>query len=314
MMRKLKIFFLFSLLISGLAGFAQHLPQYTQYMLNDFVINPAIAGKNSEFWECKSNNRYQWVGFTDAPRTYVLSLHGPFKNRKMGIGGTLYTDIVGPTRRVGFQASYAYHVKLTEKLKLGLGLSAGLIQYSIDGHKLLLHDAGDEILTYSYQKAYAPDFGGGLYLYDDKLFVSLAVPQFFRSNLKFFADQSTKNSRLEPHFYGLAGYKFNLGEDFKLEPSVMVKYVKPVPVKVDIGLRAIYKEQVWLGVAYRTNDAITAMLGYLYKEWLLIGYSYDYTTTRIRNYSSGSHEIMLGLRFKAIKSKKDEENKEETKQ
>src|ERR1700739_5094595 len=80
--------------------FSQQLPQYTQYMFNDFVLNPAIAGRN-DYWEAKSNNRYQWVGIPDAPRTYMLSMQGPFKSLKMGIGGTIYTDIVGPTRRTG---------------------------------------------------------------------------------------------------------------------------------------------------------------------------------------------------------------------
>ncbi len=289
---------------------AQHLPQYTQYMLNDYAINPAIAGKNKDYWECKSNNRYQWVGLTDAPRTYILSLQGPFRNRKMGIGGTIYTDIVGPTRRVGFQFAYAYHVKLTETLKLGLGLSAGLLQYSVDGSKLLLHDPNDQILSNTYQKAYAPDFGAGLYLYDDKLFLSLSVPQIYRANLKFFENQATKNSVLEPHFYGLVGYKFNLGEDFKVEPSVMVKYVAPAPIKIDGGVRLIYQEMIWIAGSFRSNDAITATLGYLYKEWLMVGYSYDFTTTRLKNYSSGTHEIMIGLRFKNVQKNQESKPKE----
>ncbi len=289
---------------------AQHLPQYTQYMLNDYAINPAIAGKNKDYWECKSNNRYQWVGLTDAPRTYILSLQGPFRNRKMGIGGTIYTDIVGPTRRVGFQFAYAYHVKLTETLKLGLGLSAGLLQYSVDGSKLLLHDPNDQILSNAYQKAYAPDFGAGLYLYDDKLFLSLSVPQLYRANLKFFENQTTKNSVLEPHFYGLVGYKFNLGEDFKVEPSVMVKYVTPAPIKIDGGVRLIYQEMIWIAGSFRSNDAISATLGYLYKEWLMVGYSYDFTTTRLKNYSSGTHEIMIGLRFKNVQKNQESKPKD----
>ena len=290
--------------------FAQHLPQYTQYMLNDFAINPAIAGKNKEYWECKSNNRYQWVGLTDAPRTYILSLQGPFKNRKMGIGGTIYTDIVGPTRRVGFQFAYAYQVKLSEKYNLGLGLSAGLLQYSVDGSKLILHDQNDQILSNTYQKAYAPDFGGGLYLHSDKLFLSLSVPQIYRANLKFFDNQTTKNSVLEPHFYGLVGYKFDLSEDFKIEPSLMVKYVTPAPVKIDGGVRLIYQEMIWIAGSFRSNDAITATLGYLYNDWLMVGYSYDFTTTRLKNYSSGTHEIMIGLRFKNVSKSQASKAKE----
>lgn len=290
------------LFLAGMNAFAQQLPQYTQYMLNDFVINPAIAGR-SNWYEIKSNNRYQWVGLTDAPRTYILSLQGPLRNPKMGVGGQLYTDIVGPTRRTGIMATYAYHVKLNEEYKLSFGLNAGIVQWAVDGSKLILHDEGDLLMTTSYQSAIAPDFGSGLYLYSKKLYVSLGVPHIWRSNLKFFHYQTTKDSRLEPHIYGLAGYKFNIGEDFILEPSVMVKWVKPVPVKIDAGLKFSYQEKVWIGAAYRTKDAVTALIGYQFKEWLMFGYSYDITTTPIRKYSTGTHEVMLGIKLAKPESK-----------
>lgn len=276
---------------------SQQLPQYTQYMMNDFVLNPAIAGKGKDYWDCRSNNRYQWQGITDAPRTYILSMHGPFKNRKMGIGGTLFTDIVGPTRRVGFSMSYAYHLKLNSKYQLNLGLSAGVLQYSVDGHKLTLHDNDDLILVTQYRSAITPDFGAGIYLHSDKLFVSVSVPQFYEAQVKLDGITHSTLSRIRPHLYTLAGYTFDVNEDFQLEPSVLVKYVSPAPVKIDAGFRAIYQKKVWLGVTYRTNDAICAMLGYMHNNWLMIGYSYDYTITRLRNYTTGTHEITLGLRF-----------------
>src|ERR1700739_1121682 len=148
--------------------FAQQLPQYTQYMMNDFVLNPAIAGR-SDYWEAKSNNRYQWVGIPDAPRTYMLSMQGPFKNLKMGIGGTIFTDIVGPTRRTGFNMAYAYHLKLNSTYKLSFGVNAGVLQYSIDGSKITTHDPGDPIMSPNYQSALTPDIGTGAYLYSNKL-------------------------------------------------------------------------------------------------------------------------------------------------
>ncbi|MFL5752361.1 MAG: type IX secretion system membrane protein PorP/SprF [Bacteroidia bacterium] len=300
---------LFMLLLAGIVQLdAQQLPQYTQYMLNDFPINPAIAGKGKDYWDCVSNNRYQWSGITDAPRTNILSINGPSANRKMGFGGTLFTDIVGPTRRVGLQLAYSYHLKLSETFRLNLGLSAGILQYSVDGHKLYLHDADDPVIPIVYKSALVPDFGGGLYLHSDKFYLSLSVPQFYDAQVKF--DQMTHSnlSRIKPHMYGLIGYKFDLGEDFQLEPSVMVKYVTPAPVKVDAGLRFSYRKKIWIGANYRTNDALTALVGCMYNNWLMFGYSYDYTTTRLRNYSSGTHEIMLGLRFTkpAAKTYKDE--------
>jgi type IX secretion system PorP/SprF family membrane protein len=291
-------------------SFAQQLPQYTQYMFNDFVMNPAIAGR-SDYWEAKSNNRYQWVGITDAPRTYILSLQGPLKNRKMGLGGTLFTDIVGPTRRTGINMAYAYHIKLSSEYKLSFGINAGILQYAVDGSKITPHDPGDPILSPNYQSALAPDIGAGVYLYSSKLYVSLGFPQLYQSNLKFFTYQNTKNSTLAIHFYGLVGYKLNIGEDFILEPAVLVKYVDPVqysiPVKIDCGLKFSYQNKVWIGANFRTKDAVSAMLGYMFNNWMMVGYSYDYSITHLRGYNSGTHEVMLGLRF--MPPKKNQEPK-----
>lgn len=274
---------------------AQQLPQYTQYMLNEFAINPAVAGKE-EFADVRSNNRYQWVGITDAPRTFILTVNGPMKFKNMGLGMNLFTDIVGPTRRVGLNFSYAYHIKLNEEIKVSLGLSAGILQWGIDGHKLQLHDAGDDNLLTQYQTTYVPDFGAGVLLYHKKYYFGIAVPQLYQSRINLYPGADNKGT-LVTHFNVNGAYKFDIGDDFKIEPSFILKYATPAPFKLDVGLRGIYQEQVWLGVAYRHNDAVTALIGYLYKNYLMIGYSYDFSTTNIRKYSSGTHEVMLGLRF-----------------
>jgi type IX secretion system PorP/SprF family membrane protein len=286
--------------------FAQQLPQYTQYMMNDFVLNPAIAGR-SDYWEAKSNNRYQWVGIPDAPRTYMLSMQGPLKNLNMGLGGTIYTDIVGPTRRTGINLAYAYHIKLGSKYKLSFGVSGGIVQYAVDGSKITTHDPSDPVLTSSYQSVIVPDIGAGIYFYSKKLSISLGFPQIYQANLKFFQDQTTNQSALAQHFYGLASYKFNLKNDFVLEPCVLVKYVAPAPVQVDAGAKLTYKNAVWLGLNYRSGDAVSALMGYMFKNWLMVAYSYDYSITAIRKYNSGTHEIMLGMRFMPVKKKTEED-------
>ncbi len=275
---------------------AQQLPLYTQYMLNDFVMNPAIAGKNPYF-EAKSDNRYQWIGITDAPRTYMLSVHGPTKNMKVGLGGSLFTDIVGPTRRIGFNLAYAYHMQLSEKTKLSFGASAGLVQWAVDGSKITLHDPFDNIISAGYQSVFVPDFGAGFYLYGDKWYVGAAVPQIYPAQLKFFNYMSQTDSRMENHIYASAGYRFDIGDDFDLEPSILFKYVKPVPLQFDGGLRLVYKESVWLGATYRTMDAWAAFIGFNYQKNLTLGYSYDFTTTNIKNYSTGTHELLIAIRF-----------------
>lgn len=292
-MKRIVYIWFFSLFV--LLGVAQQLPQYTQYMLNEMAINPAVAGKD-EFADVRSNNRYQWVGITDAPRTYMLTLHGPIKAKNMGIGMNLFTDIVGPTRRTGLTASYAYHLKLKEDMFLSMGLSAGVLQWGIDGSKLILHDEGDANLLVNYQNTYVPDFGAGLYFHKkNRFYFGFSVPQLYQAPIALYS--SNTKSKLVSHFNLNGAYKFDIDDDFKIEPSFLVKYAVPAPPKMDVGLRVIYKEQIWLGGAYRHNDAFTALIGYMYKNYLMIGYSFDYTTTNVRKYTTGTHEIMLGLHF-----------------
>ncbi|MBI2722188.1 MAG: type IX secretion system membrane protein PorP/SprF [Bacteroidetes bacterium] len=294
-MKKYLYILFFSLLT--VCSFGQQLPQYTQYMLNEMAINPAVAGKD-DFADVRSNSRYQWVGITDAPRTYMLTANGPLKAKNMGVGMNLFTDIVGPTRRTGLNFAYAYHVKLNDKdVRLSFGLNAGILQWGIDGSKLVLHDEGDQSLLTTYQTRYVPDFGAGIYFHKkNRFYLGLSAPQLYESPIGLYPGVTAK-SRIVTHLNLNGGYKFDLGDDFKIEPSFLAKYASPAPIKIDGGLRVIYKEQIWIGGAYRHNDAFTALIGFMYKNYLMIGYSYDYTTTNIRKYTTGTHEIMLGIHF-----------------
>jgi type IX secretion system PorP/SprF family membrane protein len=299
-----KIFLLQLFIAFSVVLFAQQLPQYSNYMINDFALNPAVAGTNPYF-EGKSNNRYQWVGLTDAPRTYVLSVNGPMKFANMGIGGMLFTDIVGPTRRTGFYLSYSYQIKVAEKVKASLGLSAGVLQFLVDGSKISLYDQNDLALSNGVQSVVMPDFGAGIYVYETnkKWFAGFSAPQLFQNKIKFFDYSTSSLSKLASHYYVTGGYKFDLNDDFKLEPSACLKYVKPAPFQFDLGLRAIYRNKIWLGATFRYLDAVSALLGFTYQENLTVAYSYDFTTTAIRKYSRGTHEIMIGLKFHKSKTK-----------
>ena len=258
---------------------AQQLPHYSNYMLNSYVMNPAVAG-NNEYFEGLSNNRYQWVGIADAPRTYMLSVNGP-------------------TRRTGFTLSYAYHLKVTSDIKLSMGLSAGLLQFMVDGSKITLYDPNDVALSSGLQSVLIPDFGAGVYAYpsNKKWYAGISVPQVMQNRIKFFDYATSKSNKLATHFYGIGGYKFNINDDFVIEPSLCLKYVKPAPFQFDLGVRAIYKEKLWLGAAFRYKDAVSAMVGYNLKENLTFAYAYDFTTSDIKKYSNGSHEIIIGIRF-----------------
>lgn len=292
-----KLFAYISFIILGcFSSNAQQLPQYSQYMFNYYAINPAFAGVNPN-WEVVSNNRYQWVGITDAPRTYTFSAYGSSKNRKMGFGGNVYTDIVGPTRRMGIQASYAYHLNLTEDIRLGFALAGGISQWSVDAHKIITNETGDPIFDNGVVRSLNPDVKFGLWLYHKNWHFGFSAPHLIRKRMYFFDGQDNSLNIMKDHYFFNAGYTLDLGEDWAIEATAMLKYVHPVPPKTDMMVRGIFKDMIWLGVGYRTRDAMIFMAGYQFNDFLRIGYSYDYTTTDLINYNSGSHELMLSILF-----------------
>lgn len=305
-MQDMKKILILAIAVFGLSeAFGQQNPLYSQYMFNDYAVNPAIGG-TVDFYDVRSNHRYQWSGITDAPRTYTLTAHGPMKNRKMGIGGFLYTDHVGPTRRTGVMFSYSYILKINDNMRLSFGAAGGLLQWTVDAAKITLRDEGDQVLSNGLQSTLVPDAKFGMFFYRPntnpyalgyKYYVSVSAPNLLQNKLYFFDNQTSTLSKLEDHYYAAGGYQFEVGSDFKIEPSFLVKYVDPAPIQFDLNARVIYQDKVWLGGSYRTDDAISLMVGYLHRSALMIGYSYDITTTNLGNYSNGTHEVMLGIRF-----------------
>jgi type IX secretion system PorP/SprF family membrane protein len=261
-------------------------------------VNPAVGG-SKPYYDVRSNHRYQWVGITDAPRTFTLSVHGPNKNRNVGLGGYVYTDIVGPTRRSGAQFSYSYHFELNDDdLKLSLALSGGLLHFQIDAQKITFKEENDPVVKNNLYSTILPDAKFGAYLYKrDKYYVGFSAPQLLQNKLSMFESTNAPYSRLQDHYFLHGGYRFEIADDWDVEPFSILKYVHPTPLKVDLNFRVLYQDQVWLGGGYRTNDAFTASFGFIYKKHLLFGYSHDFTTTLLRNHSKGTHEVVLGLRF-----------------
>lgn len=293
-MRRLPIILLAFTAAPGIK--AQQLPQLTQYVSQDYLYNPAVAGSRPWF-ELRSMHRNQWVGIQDAPRTFMLSATTPL-NTKMGVGGYIYTDNVGPTRRTGIQASYTHHLRITERMKLGLSLAFGAQQFLIDGSKITFHDDGvDPAMDDQLRGSLMPDATFGLQLYHDDWWLGAAAPQLFNNQIYFYDDQVESLSRAENHYYVMGGYRWHVSEDVRVEPSLLLKYVSPVPTKLDLTATVYFKNTLWLGATYRTNDAVALMMGCWLKQRFQFGYSYDITTTNLRQYSGGTHEVMLALTF-----------------
>ncbi len=275
---------------------AQQLQQVSQFMLNHYAINSAEAGRDSTV-QARLLNRVQWTGITDAPRTLNLSVYGMTKNPSVGLGGLLFSDIVGPTRRNGARFSYAYHFNLNTEWKLGLSAGVGVLQFAIDGTRIILDDPDDPALFSQTRSQVVFDANFSALAYRDNFYIGVTLPQLLRNELDLFDSQLQEENRLEDHYYITSGFVFALSNSLNLEPHILIKYVKPAPLKVDLAAKVTYQNMVWLGASYRTNDAIAAFIGYNFNDQFSIGYSYDMTVSAIRSFTDATHELSLGFRM-----------------
>ena len=296
-----KISILILIITAGLIVNAQQLPQFTQYMVNDYVFNPAIAGIESNY-QMKSNIRNQWVGVNDAPRTTVLSVYGKHRDSNVGLGGVVFSDRVGPTSRNGMSFSYAYHFNLTQDMKMSLALAGGFTQLQLNPNHLEFKDYEPQAQAGTLSSA-VPDATFAFHLYSSNWYVGASIPQLLNSKLGFFDDDYLETYNLNPdgsldrHYFAMAGYKWAVNYDYVVEPSVLVKSVSPAPTQLDFGVKVTYQDKLWLGTNYRSGSDIGLLLGYTIGDRYLIGYSYDMVTSGLGDYTSGSHEFMLGIRF-----------------
>ncbi|MEQ8325078.1 MAG: type IX secretion system membrane protein PorP/SprF [Vicingaceae bacterium] len=299
-----KLLYISFFLMAG-AVYAQQVPMYSQFLFHDYLINPAIAGTKG-YYDARMTQRLQWVGFDDAPRTMALSTQGPLKNRKMGIGGYFINDIGGHVYQRSGYLSYSYIAKLSGGVNMSFGLAAGISGWTLDGTKLNLNESGDQVLSNGLQSSYVPDGSFGYYIFSKRLSLGFSINQLFGSKLTFFQDGNVGTSRLKQHFNLHASYLLGSDEsDFSFTPYFLLKYVNPVPAQFDVGLKAEYKKAIWLGASYRSEEAISMLLGFVLRDNLIIGYSYDFITSDVNVRANASHEIMIGLKLqRALPDKK----------
>ena len=277
---------------------------YSQWILHDYLINPAVVGTR-DYYDAKLTNRNQWVGIDDAPRTTVLSAQGPLKNRKMGLGGYFMSDRAGHITQNGMYFTYSYIASLQNDVKLSFGLSAGLQAYGVDGTKLNLNESGDQVLSNGLQTSYLPDGAFGLMFYTDRLRTGFSVNQLFGSKYSFFNAGNTGTAGLTQHMNFHISYLLGDKEsEFTFMPYGLLKYVSPAPAQFDLGVQAIYKNNLWLGGAIRSDESFSILFGFLFRDNLTFGYSYDIITSDISIRARQTHEIVLGIRLQRALPKK----------
>jgi type IX secretion system PorP/SprF family membrane protein len=312
--------------IVGPMSFAQQRPHYTQYILNNYILNPALSGIEN-YTDVKMSARDQWVGLNGAPGTFYVSVHGPIGKKDYkttatsfnmpgqnprgnaywenytaseahhGIGFFMINDKTGLYNRFTADVSYAYHLGLSPQTNIAAGFSAGLSKISYDRSKATPVDPNDPAIGNTDASIYkmVPDLNAGIWIYSADYFIGLAAQQIMPQKISF--TNTTEGFKLLPHIFATTGYRFLLNDDINAIPSIMVKYVagSSVSPQFDINVKLQYMDLLWVGGSYRLQDGYAAMVGVNVGNTFNVGYSYDLTTTRLNTVSSGTHEFVIGF-------------------
>jgi type IX secretion system PorP/SprF family membrane protein len=267
---------------------AQQDPQYTQYMYNINVVNPAYAG-NKEALSLTALYRNQWAGFDDAPVTITFSGHAPVGNN-VGLGLSVIKDELGPISETNAYADFSYTLQVGNKAKLALGIKAGATFHDVGLAGLDTQDEGDPFFSQDINNTY-PNIGAGAFLYTDDFYLGLSVPNMLNS--VHLDENALKFGSETNHYFATAGYVFQVNDNFKLKPSLMVKSAFDAPTSFDGNLNALFYDKFELGASYRLDDSFSGLVGFQATPTLRIGYAYDAVTSEIKTVAPSSHEVIL---------------------
>jgi len=321
----MKKILLFILIVSVRASMAQQLPQFTQYVFNNYFLNPAVSGIEN-YIDVKLGHRNQWTGLEGAPVTSYLSINAPLGRNFIqgdatgfsaqnglnpssrlytqnyqaaephhGIGAMVITDKAGPITQTNVSATYAYHLGLTSRMNLSVGVMGGLNRMTLNTQDITLGDPNDPAINNGANNSqWRPDVGAGVWLYSSNYFVGLSARQLLPQNY-YFGTSHTTSSPTVPHFYLTAGIKLFMTDEITFMPSFLIKRTSPVPLTYDVNGKFNFQDKFWIGGSYRHKDATAILAGFNLSSLINVGYSYDITTSALNTVSRGTHEIVIGL-------------------
>ncbi len=308
--------------------YAQQRPYYTQYILNPYILNPAVAGMES-YRELKLGQRLQWAGLDGAPVTSYITFQGPLKIPSYkttsplsfspsgldprgeaywqdatipvshhALGGAVIYDRTGPLANLNAYATYAYHLGIAPQTTLAFGASFGLQYLSLNYGQLNFEVPNVTQNVSNYLNRIAPDANVGLMLYSRRYFVGVSAQNLFPTNVQFISNQVSayRGNYLVPHFFVMGGYRVYLGNDFAFLPSTLIKYISPLPISFDLNAKFQYRDLAWAGLTYRYPGTFAGSVGININHLVNIGYSYDASTSPLLGtVNSGTHELVLGF-------------------
>lgn len=279
----------------SLQSYAQQDPQFTQYMYNMSIVNPAYATADESMLNIGALYRTQWVGLEGAPRTGSFFAHTPI-NEKIEIGISFTNDNLGDVvDENNIYADFAYVLPVGEESKLSLGLKAGLTFFNVDFNGFNLqsgNQATDVAFNENISKTY-PNLGIGAFYFTDEYYLGLSAPNMLTTK-HLESENGVKTTGVQDiHYFFTGGYVFNINDDLKFKPAFMAKAVKGSPLALDITANVLINKRLEAGIGYRLDDAVSGLVNFKITPELKIGYAYDYTTTNLGDFNSGSHEVFI---------------------
>lgn len=280
---------------------SQQNPQYTQYVYNMNIINPAYAG-SKEALSLNFLARTQWVGINGAPQTLTLGAHTPLK-KNLGLGLSVIVDKIGPVQEQNIYADVSYTLNFDNNRKLAFGLKAGVTAFNLC--LTCLNSVDPETTAFMERAANKtlPNIGAGLFYYTNKFYLGFAMPNLLETfHFEKTGSQITNGSE-KTHFFLNSGYVYDLNRNVKLKPSLMIKGTQGAPLSIDLSGNVLIYEKLEFGLSYRVTESISALINVRARKNLRIGYAYDYTLTSLGDFNSGSHEIFLLFNFESERNK-----------
>ena len=283
------IFILFTTLM-----WSQQDAQYTQYMYNMSVINPAYTTGDLGIINIGALHRTQWVGVEGAPKSSNIFAHTPL-SENVEAGFSMVNDNIGDViKENNFYADFAYKLNLGYYGHISFGLKAGLTVFDVNFNDFNLESGSaftDTEFTDNIHQSFF-NFGAGVYYNTDQYYVGFSIPNILTSN-HLNKENGKYQSIKDIHMFLTGGYVFIINEQFKFKPAFMAKGVNTTNITLDLTSNVIYKNIVEFGLSYRLSDSVGAMVNFNLNDTLRVGYAYDYTVSNIGPFSSGSHELLI---------------------
>ena len=314
------ILFILSIAVTQF-NWAQQESQFLNIINNPFIVNPAAGGLTGVM-QFEAISRTQWTGYNGGPKTMLLTGSSQIKTGSKSalsefntkdemlfanpknttgkfkhiVGGKVMNDAIGPFGKTSVHGSYAFHMPFSKDINFGAGLGLGWGNFRINEDRVVLYDANDQLYsnflgTSSAQNYF--DVNAGFVFYNERFFGGVSISQALNNNVVF--NEVTTQSKYNRHYFLVAKYKFDVNEDFGIEPGLVGKFAESSPVSFDIGMRVLYHDAAWFGLQYRTSNSFILQAGANIIKNLYVSYGYEISSGVIRTSQNGTHEIQLGI-------------------